>query len=150
MPIVVSVHTLATIVWLGALFFLCVVFRPGSDGLAPAVALPLWDRILTRFFLWASFGIAGILISGILMVFLEFGGFSGVPMLHRVNTFFGIPAIVLYGYLCFVPWRRFRSAISAFDLIAAEKSLGQFRILTPIILSLGFVASIVSVAGRYM
>jgi hypothetical protein len=36
------------------------------------------------------------------------------------------------------------------DSIAAEESLGQFWTLAAIILSLGFVASVVSVAGRYM
>jgi uncharacterized membrane protein len=150
MPVVISIHTLATIVWLGALFFICVVFRPGARGLDRAIALPLWDRVLARFFVWASIGMTGILVSGIVMVFLKFGGFSGVPILHRANTALGIPAVVLYGYLCFGPWRRFRSAMSAADSIGAEKSLGQFWILTALILSLGFLASIVSVAGRYM
>jgi hypothetical protein len=112
------------------------VFRPGSRGLDGAIALRLWDRILTRFFVWASIGMAGILVSGIAMVFLKFGGFSSVPILHPANTALGIPAIVLYGYLCFGPWPRFRSAMSAADSIAAEKSLGQFRILAAIILSL--------------
>lgn len=90
-----------------------------------------------------------ILMTGIAMVFLAFGGFSGVPIIHRVNSAIGIPAIVLYGYLYFMPWRRFRHAMGSNDWNAAEKSLGQARLLMAIVVSLGLVASVVSVAARY-
>jgi len=150
MPFVLSVHTLAIIIWLGGLFLLGVVFRPGSERMDPATAFPLWDRVLRRFFVWAWISLAAILVTGILMVFLKFGGFSGVPNLHRANTALGIPAMVLYAYLYFVPWRRFRQAMSIYDLSAAGKTLARFRTVTAVILCFGVIASVVSIAGRFM
>jgi len=70
-----------------------------------------------------------ILISGIAMVFLEFGGFGGVPSIHRGNMALGIPAIALYVYLYFVPWQRFRRAISAKDWTAAKNNNRQAQII---------------------
>ena len=90
-----------------------------------------------------------ILVSGIAMIFLAFGGFSGVPSIHRWNMLLGIPAIVLFGYLYFVPWRHFRDAMLSHDRMVAEKSIRQARTIMAIVLALGLVASVVSVAGRY-
>lgn len=80
MTVALSLHTLATIIWLGGLFFLCLMLQPGTRHLDATMALSLWQRVLARFFVWAWVGLALILLSGISMVFLEFGGFSGVPV----------------------------------------------------------------------
>jgi uncharacterized membrane protein len=149
MTFVLPLHTLAVIVWLGGLFLLCVLFYPGAQRLESATALSLWHRILSRFFVWAWISMLLILASGIAMIFLAFGGFSGVPSIHRWNMLLGIPAIALFGYLYFVPWRHFRHAMSNHDRMVAEKSIRQARTIMVIILTLGLVASVVSVAGRY-
>jgi len=149
MTFVLPIHVLATIIWLGGLFLLSVVFAPSARRLDQAPALFMWHNVLSRFFILAWICMALILVTGIALVFLAFGGFSGVPIIHRVNSAIGIPAIILYGYLYFVPWRRFRRAMWNNDLNAAEKSLGQARLLMAIIVSLGLVASVVSVAARY-
>ena len=149
MTIVVPLHTLATIIWLGGLFFLCFMFQPGTHQPDATMALSSWQRVLSRFFGWAWVSLALILISGISIVFLEFGGFSGIPSIHRGNMLIGIPAIILFGYLYFRPWQRFRRAMSCKDWSAAENSLRQARIIMAIILALGLIASVVSIAGRY-
>jgi uncharacterized membrane protein len=149
MTFVLPLHTLAVIVWLGGLFLLCVSFYPGGRQLESAAALSLWHRILSRFFIWAWISMLLILVSGIAMIFLAFGGFSGVPSIHRWNMLLGIPAIVLYGYLYFVPWRHFSDAMSTNDRLTAERSIRRTRTIMVVILVLGIVASVVSVAGRY-
>ena len=149
MTFVLPLHTLAVIVWLGGLFLLCVSFYPSVQQLESATALSLWHRILSRFFIWAWISMLLILVSGIAMIFLAFGGFSGVPSIHRWNMLFGLPAIVLFGYLYFVPWRHFRHAMSTHDRLTAERSIRRARTIVVIILVLGVVASVVSVAGRY-
>jgi uncharacterized membrane protein len=144
-----ALHILAAIIWLGGLFLLCVVLQPSARPLVSVIALSLWHRVLSRFFVWAWVGLALILISGIAMVFLEFGGFAKIPSIHRANMLIGIPAIALYGYLYFAPWQRFRRAVSSNDAMAAKRSIRQVRMLMATILALGLVASVVSAGARY-
>jgi uncharacterized membrane protein len=149
MTAALPLHILATIVWLGGLFLLCVVFPPSTRNLDSKTALSLWHKILSLFFVWAWISMALILATGIAIVFLKFGGFSGIPTIHRWNMAIGIPAIVLYCYLYFVPWQRSRCAMSRQDWGAAERDITQARIIMAIILTLGLVASVVSAVARY-
>ena len=150
MSVAFPLHTLAVIVWVGGLFLLCVVFQPSTRDLDTETAMSLWHRMLSRFFAWAWISLLLILATGIGMVFLTFGGFSNVPMLHQVNRAIGIPAIALYGYLYFGPWRQYRRAMARHDLIAAQTGITRIRVVMAIILTLGLVASVVSAAGRYI
>jgi uncharacterized membrane protein len=150
MTLVFPLHVLATIVLLGGLFFASVVFRPVARGLDVETASSLWLQMLSRLFAWGWVSLLLILATGIAMVSLKFGGFSGIPMIHRGNMAIGIPAIALFGYVFFGPWRQYRRAISRRHWAAAEKELTRVRVLMGIILTLGLVASVVSAAGRYI
>ena len=150
MSVVLPIHILATIILLGGMFFASVAVRPGTRGLEVDAALVLWHRMLSRFFAWASVSMLLILVTGIGMVFLKFGGFSGVPAIHRGNMAIGLPAIALYAYVYFGPWQRYNETLSRGDWIAAQKNITRVRTLMAIVLALGLVASAVSAAGRYL
>jgi uncharacterized membrane protein len=150
MTIVFPLHVLAAIVLLGGLFFASVVFRPIVSGLDVEIASSLWQRMLSRFFSWGWASLVIILATGIGMVFLKFGGFSGVPMIHRANMAIGIPAIALFGYIYFGPWRRYRRTMSRDEWTAAQKEFTRVRVGMAIVLVLGLVASVVSAVGRYI
>jgi uncharacterized membrane protein len=150
MTIVFPLHVVATIVLLGGLFFASVVFRPIARDLDIETASSLWARMLSRFFAWGWVGLLVIVATGIGMVFLKFGGFSGIPMIHRGNMVIGIPAVVLFGYLFFGPWQQYRRTMSRRDWDAAQKEIKRVRVVMSIILVLGLVASVVSAVGRYM
>lgn len=150
MTVVFPLHVLATIVFLGGLFFAVLVFQPIARGLNGETASLLWQQILARFFVWAWVSMLLILATGIAMVFLKFGGFSGVPMIHRGNMAIGIPAIALFGYAFFGPWQRYRRTITRGDWTAAKRELTRVRAVIAVILGLGLLASVVSAVGRYM
>jgi uncharacterized membrane protein len=149
MIVVLPLHILATIILFGSLFLLCVGLQPSAGPTEAAIALSFWHRILTRFFVWGSLCMVLILITGIAIVFLEFGGPAGIPTIHRANMMIGIPAIALFGYLYLVPWKHFRRAVAHNDWTGAEKSIRRIRITMAVILVLGLIASAVSVVGRY-
>jgi hypothetical protein len=83
------------------------------------------------------------------MVFLKFGGYGGVPTIHRINMIIGVPAIALYAYLYFVPWHRLRRALTAGESAAAAKCIRQIQLLGSLVLTLGLVAAVISAIGRY-
>jgi uncharacterized membrane protein len=150
MTVVLPLHILATIVFVGGLFFASVVFQPVARGLNIDTSSSLWYQILSRFFAWAWVSMLLILATGIGMVFLKFGGFSGVPMIHRGNMAIGIPAIVLFVYVFFGPWQRYRRTVSRRDWTTAQREITRVRVVLGIILVLGLLASIVSAVGRYV
>lgn len=150
MTVLFPLHIVATIVLLGGLFFAWFVFRPIARDLDIETASSLWQQMLSRFFAWGWVSLLLILATGVGMVFLKFGGFSGVPMIHRGNMVVGIPAIALFGYLFFGPWQQYRRTISRRDWNAAEKEIRRVRVVMGIILVLGVVASVVSAVGRYI
>jgi uncharacterized membrane protein len=147
--LVLATHILAVIVWLGGMFFLTVVLGIGASVPDRSAALSSWERALSRFLPWGMLSLAIILATGVTLVFSVFGGYAHIPNIHRFNMVIGIPAIVLFVYLCVVPWRRLRRAAFAHDTATAEKTIGQAKMLLATILTLGLLAAFASAVGRY-
>jgi uncharacterized membrane protein len=57
--------------------------------------------------------------------------------------------MMLFLHLFFAPWKRFRRAIAAGDLMGAGKNLDQIRILVAVNLVLGLLTVVVGASGRY-
>ena len=76
MTILVALHILAAVVWVGGMFFAYMVLRPSAGPLEPPARLALWQRVFGRFFPWVWASIAVLLISGYTMLFVHFGGFA--------------------------------------------------------------------------
>jgi uncharacterized membrane protein len=142
-------HIVAAVIWVGGMFFAYAVLRPGIGALEPAVRLPLWHRVFSRFFLWVWLSIAVLLASGFAMVFVGFGGFATVGAYVRVMMALGIVMMVIYTYLYVVPWRRFARAVSTADWPAGNKHIGQIRLLVGSNLVLGLVTVVIGASGRY-
>ncbi len=142
-------HVLAAVIWVGGMFFAYAVLRPSIGPLEPAVRLPLWCRVFSRFFPWVWLSITVLLASGFAMVFLGFGGFATVGAYVRAMMVLGIVMVVIYTYLYFVPWERFRRAVSTVDWPAAAKHIGQIRLLVGLNLVLGLATVVIGASGRY-
>jgi uncharacterized membrane protein len=149
MIIGLAFHIVAAVIWVGGMFFAYVVLRPGMSPLEPAIRLPLWHRVFSRFFLWVWLSIAVLLASGFAMVFLGFGGFATVGAYVRVMMALGIVMMAIYTYLYFVPWRRFRRAVSTADWPAAGQHISQIRPLVGLNLVLGLATVVIGASGRY-
>jgi uncharacterized membrane protein len=142
-------HIVAAVVWVGGMLFAYVIPRPSASPLEAAFRLTLWHRVFSRFFFWAWLSIASLFVSGFAMVFLGFGGFAAVGAYVRVMMALGIVMIVIYTYLYFAPWQRFRRAVSTADWPVAEKNISQIRLLVGSNLVLGLVTVVIGASGRY-
>jgi uncharacterized membrane protein len=144
-------HVLAALVFVGGVFSAVIMSHPLERGPnTEAAASVLWQQALSRVFAWAWSSLLLTVGTGIVMVFLKFGGFSGVPPIHRANMAIGIPAMLLFGYAFFKPWQRYRHAIAHGDPTVARQALSRVRRLMTVILGLGLLASVVSALGRYI
>ena len=149
MGLLVALHVLAAVVWVGGMFFAYMVLRPAAGPLEPADRLPLWYRVFGRFFPWVWASIVLLLISGYGMLFRAFGGFAGAPLHVNVMQGIGIVMMLLFLHLYFAPWRRFGHAVEGKAFPEAAKELGQIRRIVAINLALGLVTIAIGASGRF-
>jgi uncharacterized membrane protein len=147
--LLLAIHLLAAVFWVGGMAFAYTVLRPAAGPLDPAVRLPLWRRVLARFLPWVGVSIVALLVSGFAMLFLVFGSDAGAPAYVHIMAAIGIVMMLMYGHLFFAPWRRFRAAVNRGALPEAAKSLNQIRIIVGINLLLGVLTLMVGGTGRY-
>jgi len=149
MQILIALHVIAAVVWVGGMFFAYMVLRHSVGPLESAVRLALWHRIFRRFFPWVWASIVLLLVSGYGMLFLYFGGFAGAGPHIYVMQGTGIMMMLLFLYLFFVPWRRFGHAVEREAFPEAAKELDQIRRIVAINLVLGLLTVIVGASGRF-
>jgi uncharacterized membrane protein len=149
MTILVSLHILAAVVWVGGMFFAYSVLRPSTGPLPPAERLALWHRTLRRFFLWVWASIIVLLVSGYGMLFGYSGGFGGASLHVHLMQATGIFMMLLFLHLFFATWRRFCHALEEKDIPQAAESLDQIRRIVGMNLMLGLLTVIVGASGRF-
>jgi uncharacterized membrane protein len=148
MTILYPIHIVAIIVWLGGLFLLVAALGPTKDSHDASVAAR--EAVLSRYMPWGGASLLTIIATGIIIVRLRFGGFDGVPTLHRWNMLIGIPAIVVYGYAQLVAYRACHRAADRGDWPAVTTHLRRVRALAAAVLTLGLASSVVSAAARFV
>jgi uncharacterized membrane protein len=148
MPVLVALHILAAVVWVGGMFFAYMVLRPSAGPLEPPARLALWQRVFGRFFPWVWASIVILLISGYTMLFVHFGGFAGAGP-HIIMQLTGIAMMLLFLHLYFALWRRFSRAVETGALQDAANQLNQIRRIVAINLVLGLLTVAVGASGRF-
>lgn len=150
MPIAITLHVLAAVVWVGGMFFAYMALRPAAAAvLEPPQRLPLWSKTLARFFLWVWVVIIALPVTGYWMILLVFGGFENVGLHIHIMQGLGIVMILIYLHVYFAPYRRLNQALAANDFPAAGRQLDQIRRFVGINLILGLITIAVATGGAY-
>ncbi len=149
MAVLIALHVLAAVIWVGGMFFAYMVLRPSAGPLESASRLALWQRVFGHFFPWVWASIAVLLISGYSILFLRFGGFQAAPPHIHVMQATGILMMLLFLHLYFAPWRRFSRAVETGVLQDAAASLDQIRRIVATNLVLGLVTVAAGASGRF-
>jgi uncharacterized membrane protein len=149
MAILIALHVLAVVVWVGGMFFAYMVLRPSAGLLAPEARFVLWHRVFRRFFPWVWATIALLLVTGYGMLFCYFAGFAGAGLYIQLMQGTGIVMMLLFMHLFFAPLRRFSGALESGAFSEAAGHLGQIRRIVAINLALGLLTIIVGASGRF-
>jgi uncharacterized membrane protein len=149
MILMLAVHIVCAVIWVGGMVFAHFMLRPASLALDPPIRLPLWRRVFERFFPTVWVVVALLLVTGIGMIFHDFGGFAGAPL--YVNVMFGLGVVMMlaYGHLYFGPWQRMRRALDAGDFPAAGQQMNRIRLVVTFNLYLGLIVVAVAATGRF-
>ena len=149
MIILIALHVLAAVVWVGGMFFAYMVLRPSAGPLETPARLALWQGVFDRFFTWVWASIAVLLVSGYTMLFVHFGGFAGAGPHINVMQFTGIVMMLLFLHLYFAPWRRFSRAVETGAFQDAAKQSNKIRRIVATNLVLGLLTVAVGASGRF-
>ena len=143
--IVLAIHILCIVIWVGGMFFALVVLRPSLSGLEPAPRVAVHSQVFRRFFLvvWHVMLIA--LITGYAMLFGVYNGFAGanwaIQTMQGLGLIMGAVFLVVY----FGPWPRFRAAVSPARAADAAESLRRLILAN---LVLGLITVVIAAFGR--
>ncbi len=149
LAVLLAIHLLAAVFWVGGMAFAHQVLRPAAFALDPPVRLPLWRRVFERFFPWVGIAVILLLVTGIWMVIADFGGFADAAMYIALMMTIGIVMMLLFGHLYFALWPRFRKAVDAGAFPEAAATLDRIRRTVGINLVLGIITIVVGGTGRY-
>ncbi|MDD5390883.1 MAG: CopD family protein [Gallionellaceae bacterium] len=137
--LLVLFHVLATVIWVGGMFFAHQCLRPAAiTTLEPPLRLALWRGVFGRFFPWVWVSVIALLLSGQVMVG-QMGGMAAVPVHVHIMVGIGYVMAALYAYLYFVPFAAMKRAVMAGDWPAAGAALNRIRALVGTNLTLGLV-----------
>jgi uncharacterized membrane protein len=145
----IVLHQLATLVWVGGMFFAHMALRPAANALLdPPMRLPLMRAVLDRFFPWVWISIAVLWGSG---YWLFAGVFGGRAPLH-VHLMMGIALVMtlLFAYIWFGAFRRMRAAVAGADWPAAGAAMATIRVIILTNLILGLITAAIGAGGRFL
>ncbi len=149
MNIAISLHVLAAVIWVGGMFFAHMVLRISAGELEPASRLALWSRVFKRFFAWVWLSIFLLLSSGYWMVVNIWGGFSNLPIYLHIMHGLGCLMFLLFLYIWFVPYKRFKKALASEELQQAAACMNKIRLFVTTNLVFGLINSVLGASGRY-
>lgn len=149
LALLLALHLLAALFWVGGMSFAYFVLRPAAGALDSPLRLPLWRRVFRIFLPWVGVSIAVLLGSGYALLILYFGGFAGAPAYINIMQGLGWLMVLLFLHLVLAPWQKFRAALDAGKLPDAAKALGQIRVIVASNLALGIATVVIGGTGRY-
>lgn len=148
-PLTLGLHTVAAVIWVGGMFFAHMALRPALAETEPKPRLELWMRIFPRFFRWVWISVLTLLVTGYGVILWGYGGFFGLAPHIDLMQGIGLLMMLLYGYLYFVPYQRFRRAMAAGDLTAAAAEHARIRRIISINLPLGLITAAIGATGGF-
>ena len=151
MSVAILLHVLATVVWVGGMFFAYVCLRPVAAAmLEPPLRLTLWNQVFGRFFPWVWLSVALLLATGFWILFEVLGGFGGAGWHVHTMLVLGLVMMAIFAHVYFAPYRRLRRAVQAGDWPAGGSQLATIRRMVGINTILGVITIAVGAGGRYL
>jgi uncharacterized membrane protein len=147
--ILLLLHLLGVIVWVGGMFFAHMALRPAvAEQLQPPPRLSLLNAVFRRFFPWVWLSVILILSSGSYWMIL-LGGFKAGWHIHAMLAI-GLAMMAIFSYIYFVPFVRLKQEVTSQDWPAAGQSMARIRRLVGVNLILGLANTVVALMGRLL
>ena len=149
MSLVITFHILASVIWVGGMFFAYTALRPvAATQFEPPIRLALWSEVFKRFFPWVIGCIMVLLISGFWMISM-LGGMSAVGLHVHIMLLIGLIMMIIFLHVYFNPFKKLNISIIEKDWVSGGAALNQIRQLIAVNLLLGLITISIAAAGRF-
>jgi len=148
LPIVVALHVLAVVAWVGGMSFTLFVLRQGLAPLAPADRLGVLARVFARFLPLVGVAIVVIAATGAWLLAQYGGGIGAAPWGVHVMIALGVIMMLVYLVILLRDNPRFQAAVRTRDWPAAGVLAERMRKLVLVNLVLGILVIVAGIAGR--
>lgn len=150
--VLVSLHVIAAVIWVGGIFFMQVIMRKVTSDLEGPQRQAIMSKVFTFFFQWVWVAVITILVTGFGIIFGVYGGFGGMPWesFKRVHlmTALGLIMSLVFTYIYFLPYRSLMKARAEGDMKKAAGQVTYIRTFGSVQLVLGIaILIIVSLLG---
>ncbi|MCG2633381.1 MAG: hypothetical protein J4A00_00440 [Gammaproteobacteria bacterium] len=149
--VVLGIHLLAAMFWVGGLLFAYLIVRPAVQGIIdPETRFQLWLTLFSRFLpmVWVAIGV--LFGSGLWLTYAVYGGFGGVgPAIHTMIVS-GVLMTLLFAYLFVVLYPGLRRSVVITDFAAAAGYLAGIRRIVAINSLLGLFTVCLGAVARYV
>ncbi len=147
MNLLLLLHVLSVVVWVGGMFFAYMALRPvAASVLEPPQRLALWSGVFGKFFPWVWVSVVLILLSGLDML-MRLGG-AAAPHYVLTMLVLGVVMMLIYAHVFFAAYKKLKRAVGQQDWKAGGAALAQIRRLIGINLTIGLVTIAVVFVGR--
>jgi uncharacterized membrane protein len=137
MEILKMLHILATVIWVGGMFFAHQCLRPVALAqLEPPQRLKLWHGVFGRFFPWVWSAVFLLVGTGLALI-MRLGGMAAIPVHLHIMAGIGYLMAGIFAALYFRPYAQLRKAVAAENWPAAGAALNRIRQMVGVNLSLG-------------
>ena len=149
--LLIALHLLAAIVWIGGMFFAHQVLRPvAASQLEPPLRLPLWVGVFRRFFPWVWLAVLLLPASGYWLSFGLYGGLGQAPLYVHLMHGIGWLMILLYGFVYFRPFQVLKARVVEKNWPEAAEALAVIRKVVGLNLVLGLLVAVIAAGGRLL
>lgn len=142
--LLLALHLLGAILWVGGLFFALAVLRPAMAVLDAPQRLALHAQVFARFFRALMHVVPVLLLTGIAMDYLFYGSVLAAPWPVQLMALAGLAMTTLFGLILAGPWPAMRRAIAAEDAARAGAAVRRIRTLVLASLVLGLLTAVVA------
>ena len=133
------IHLLATIIWVGGMFFAHQCLRPAALAtLEPPHRLTLWRAVFGRFFPWVWGCVITLILTGQFLV-AGMGSMATVPVQIHIMATIGYLMTVIFAFIFFMPYAALKKAVASQDWPAGAAALNRIRVLIGVNLVLGIL-----------
>ena len=152
--VALTFHVLATVVWIGGMFFAYCLLRPALQSITGTIddsqRLSIWAATFKKFIPWVWLCIVVLLASGFYMIYL-LGGFSVVGKHVYLMLAIAVVMIVIFKFIQVAPFQHLCRGVETEKWEVAKYALATIRKLVAVNLSLGILVIVIaiSLSGKF-
>jgi uncharacterized membrane protein len=106
--VVHALHVLGAVIWVGGMFFAILIMRPALGDLDAVRRVDVYRAAFYRFFRLVWVVMPMMLLTGYMMLFGEFGGFTLASWNVHLMHMLGLAMAAIFVGIWFGPYQRFR------------------------------------------